>query len=121
MVNGRDAEQNWTALFAPGERVRLRLINASAMTYFDLRIPGLEMTVVQADGNNVRPVTVDELRIAVSETYDVIVRPTEARAYTLFAETMARDGYARATLVPREGMSAEVPDLREPPLLTMAT
>ncbi|MEX2629116.1 MAG: copper resistance system multicopper oxidase [Tistlia sp.] len=120
LINGRDPGQNWTALFDAGERIRLRFINASAMTYFDLRIPGLQMTVVQADGNNVQPVPVDELRIAVSETFDVIVRPTEARAYTLFAETMARDGYARATLAPREGMTAEVPELREPPLLTMA-
>ncbi len=120
LINGLEPEQNWTGLFEPGERVRLRFINASAMTYFDLRIPGLEMTVVQADGNNVQPVTVDELRIAVSETYDVIVRPTEAQAYTIFAETMARDGYARGTLAPSPGMSAEVPALREPPLLTMA-
>lgn len=90
LLNGRTPAQNWTGLFEPGERVRLRFINASAMTYFDIRIPGLKMTVVQADGINVQPVPVDELRIAVAETYDVIVRPTEDRAYTIFAESIGR-------------------------------
>ncbi|WP_236170778.1 copper resistance system multicopper oxidase [Pseudomonas pseudonitroreducens] len=120
LVNGQDSTQNWTGLFKPGERVRLRLINGSGMSYFDLRIPGLKMTVVQADGNDVQPVTVDELRIAVAETYDVIVQPQEDRAYTFFAEAMDRSGYARATLTPRAGLVAEVPALRERPLLTMA-
>ncbi|MFV3334135.1 copper resistance system multicopper oxidase [Pseudomonas sp. NY15437] len=120
LVNGQDSEQNWTGLFKPGERVRLRIINGSGMSYFDLRIPGLKMTVVQADGNDVQPVTVDELRIAVAETYDVIVQPQEDRAYTFFAEAMDRSGYARATLTPRAGLQAEVPALRERPLLSMA-
>lgn len=120
LINGKGPAQNWTGLFTPGERVRLRFINSSAMTYFDIRIPGLKMTVVQADGQNVQPVTVDELRIAVAETYDVIVRPMEDRAYTIFAESMGRTAYARGTLAPREGMEAEVPELRSPPLLTMA-
>ncbi|MFV3370215.1 copper resistance system multicopper oxidase [Pseudomonas sp. NY15435] len=120
LVNGQDAEQNWTGLFKPGERVRLRIINGSGMSYFDLRIPGLKMTVVQADGNDVQPVSVDELRIAVAETYDVIVQPKEDRAYTFFAEAMDRSGYARATLTPREGLVAAVPALRERPLLSMA-
>lgn len=120
LINGQSPEANWTGLFKPGERVRLRLVNSSAMTYFDVRIPGLQMTVVQADGNNIQPVTVSELRIAVAETYDVIVHPKEDRAYTIFAESMGRSGFARGTLAPREGMQAEVPDLREPPLLTMA-
>ncbi|WP_420563948.1 copper resistance system multicopper oxidase [Thalassobaculum sp.] len=120
LINGKGPRQNWTGLFEPGERIRLRFINSSAMTYFDIRIPGLEMTVVQADGNNVQPVPVDEFRIAVAETYDVIVRSTEDRAYTIFAESMGRTAFARGTLAPREGMEAEVPDLREPPLLTMA-
>ena len=120
LVNGQDSEQNWTGLFKPGERVRLRIINGSGMSYFDLRIPGLKMTVVQADGNDVQPVTVDELRIAVAETYDVIVQPQEDRAYTFFAEAMDRSGYARATLAPRAGMQAKVPALRERPLLSMA-
>lgn len=120
LINGKSPTENWTGLFEPGERVRLRLINSSAMTHFDVRIPGLEMIVVQADGNNVQPVKVDELRIAVAETYDVIVQPKEDRAYTVFAESMGRSGYARGTLAPREGMSAEVPELREPPVLTMA-
>jgi L-ascorbate oxidase len=120
LINGRTPEQNWTALFEPGERVRLRFVNSSAMTYYDIRIPGLKMTVVQADGNNVQPVPVDELRISVAESYDVIVRPTEDRAYTIFAESMGRTAYGRGTLAPREGMAAEVPALRDPPLLTMA-
>ncbi len=120
LINGKGPEQNWTGLFEPGERIRLRFINSSAMTYFDVRIPGLEMTVVQADGNNVQPVKVDEFRIAVAETYDVIVRPREDQAYTIFAESMGRTAYARGTLAPRMGMTGEVPELREDPLLTMA-
>lgn len=120
MINGKSPEQNWTGLFEPGERIRLRFINSSAMTYFDVRIPGLEMTVVEADGNYVQPVSVDEFRIGVAETYDVIVRPREDRAYTIFAESMGRSGYARGTLATAEGMTAEVPELRPAPLLTMA-
>ncbi len=120
LINGKSTEQNWTGLFKPGERVRLRFINSSAMTYFDIRIPGLKMTVVQADGNDVQPVTVDEFRIAVAETYDVIVRPTEEKAYSIIAESMARTAMARGTLAPREGMTADVPSLRKAPLLTMA-
>ena len=120
LVNGKSPAQNWTGLFAPGERVRLRFINAAAMTFFDVRIPGLRMTVVQADGNNVQPITVDEFRIAVAETYDVVVEPEEDRAYTLFAESMARTGFARGTLAPREGLEAAVPPTRAPLLLTMA-
>ena len=120
MINGKGPKQNWTGLFEPGERVRLRFINSSAMTYFDVRIPGLEMTVIQADGNNVQPVNVDEFRIGVAETYDVIVQPKEAQAYTVFAESMGRSGYARGTLAPEEGMEAPVPSLREPARLTMA-
>jgi CopA family copper-resistance protein len=120
LVNGKSPSQNWTALFEPGERVRLRFINAAAMTFFDVRIPGLEMTVVQADGNNVQPVKVDEFRIAVAETYDVIVRPKEAQAFNIIAESMARTGMARATLAPQQGQAAELPPGREPPLLSMA-
>ncbi len=120
LMNGKGPDQNWTGLFKPGERVRLRFINSSAMTYFDVRIPGLKMTVVQADGNNVQLVTVDEFRIAVAETYDVIVRPREDKAFTVFAESMGRTAFARGTLAPREGMSADVPTLRDAPLLTMA-
>ncbi|ANK81713.1 MAG: copper oxidase [Rhizobiales bacterium NRL2] len=120
LINGKGPAQNWTGLFEPGERVRLRFINSSAMTYFDIRIPGLEMTVVQADGNEVQPVAVDEFRIAVAETFDVIVEPKDDRAYTIFAESMGRTAYGRGTLAPREGMAAEVPALRDAPLLTMA-
>jgi len=104
LMNGHTPEENWTAIFKPGEKIRLRFINASAMTYFDVRIPGLKMTVVQADGQNVQPVEVDEFRIAVAERYDVIVQPTEYRAYTIFAETMDRSGFARGTLAPEPGM-----------------
>lgn len=100
--------------------MRLRFINGAAMTYFDVRIPGLEMEVVQADGQAVEPVVVDEFRIAVSETYDVIVEPQEARAYTIFAEAMDRSGYARGTLAPRPGMSAPLPERRPRPIRTMA-
>jgi len=120
LINGMAPADNWTALFAPGERVRLRFINGAAMSYFDVRIPGLKMTVVQADGQNVHPVAVDEFRIAAGETYDVIAEPREDRAYTLFAESMDRSGYARGTLAPREGMSGTLPDRRPRPLRSMA-
>ncbi len=120
LINGKGPSQNWTGLFKPGERIRLRFINSSAMTYFDIRIPGLEMLVVQADGNNVKPVNVDEFRIGVAETYDVIVRPREDKAYTIFAESMGRSGFARGTLATAEGMEADVPELRSLSLLTMA-
>ncbi len=120
LINGRGPSQNWTGLFKPGERVRLRFINSSAMTYFDIRIPGLSMTVVNADGNNVQPVKVDEFRIAVAETYDVIVQPKEDKAYTIFAASMGKSAYGRGTLAPRDGMTAEVPKLEKRPLLTMA-
>jgi CopA family copper-resistance protein len=119
LVNGHGPRDNWTALFRPGERVRLRIVNASAMTTFNLRIPGLAMTVVQADGMPVRPVTVDEMQVAVAETYDVIVTPTEDRAYTIVGESVDRSGMARATLAPREGMVAPVPPLRRRPLADM--
>ena len=119
LMNGQGPERGWTGLFTPGERVRLRFINAAALSYFNLRIPGLPMTVVQADGQNVEPVAVDELQMAVAETFDVIVAPTEDRAYTICAESMDRSGYARGTLAPRAGMTAAVPELREPPRRTM--
>ncbi len=113
LLNGHSPEENWSALFKPGERVRLRVINGSAMSYFDVRIPGLKMTVVAADGQPVQPVPVDEFRIGVAETYDVLVSPEDDQAYTIFAESMDRSGYARATLAPREGMQAEIPDRRQ--------
>jgi CopA family copper-resistance protein len=120
LMNGLPPSANWTALFRPGERVRLRFIDAGAMTYFDVRIPGLKMTLIQADGQNVKPVAVDEFRIAPGETYDVIVEPVEERAYTIFAETMDRSGYTRGTLAPRQGMSASLPKRRPRPVRTMA-
>ncbi len=119
LVNGHGPGDNWTGLFNPGERVRLRVINASAMTIFNLRFPDLPMTVVQADGLNVQPVETDEIQIGVAETYDVIIHPHEDKAYTMMAESIDRSGYARATFAPRDGMSAPVPPLRERPTLTM--
>ncbi|MCH9699188.1 MAG: copper resistance system multicopper oxidase [Gammaproteobacteria bacterium] len=120
LINGHTAQQNWTALFEPGETVRLRVINASAMTFFDVRIPGLTMQVVEADGVAVKPVRVSEFRVAVAETYDVIVQPQAEQAYTLFAEAMDRSGFARATLTPSPDLSAPIPELRPIELLTMA-
>ena len=118
LMNGQAPDMNWTGLFKPGERIRLRLINGSSMTYFDVRIPGLKMTVVASDGLHVKPVVVDELRIAVAETFDVIVEPAEG-AYTLFAQSMDRTGYARGTLTSKPGLQAAVPPLDPRPLLSM--
>lgn len=119
LVNGHGPQANWTALFAPGERVRLRFINAAAMTVFNVRIPGLALQVVAADGQDVRPVMVDEFQFSPGETYDVIVTPTEDRAFTIAAETIDRSGMAVATLAPRPGMRAPVPPRRRRPVLTM--
>jgi FtsP/CotA-like multicopper oxidase with cupredoxin domain len=119
LVNGHGPSDNWTALFRPGERVRLRFINAAAQMIFNVRIPGLKLTVVAADGQNVRPVEVDEFQIGNAETYDVVARPADDRAYTIVAEAVDRSGMGRATLAPRPGMTAEVPPLRKRPLATM--
>ena len=119
LVNGHGPNDNWTALFSPGERVRLRFINAAAQSVFNVRIPGLRMTVVAADGQPVRPVEVDEFQIGNAETYDVIVQPTQDKAFTIVSESVDRSGLGRATLAPRPGMSAEVPPPRERPLTTM--
>lgn len=119
LMNGHAPDSNWTGTFKPGEKLRLRFINGSAMSYFDVRIPGLKMTVVAADGLYVKPVVVDEFRIATAETYDVIVEPTQD-AYTLFAQSMDRTGYARGTLAVRPGLVAPVPELDPRPLVTMA-
>jgi CopA family copper-resistance protein len=119
LMNGVTPAGNWTGLFRPGEKLRLRLINSGAMTFFDVRIPGLKMTVVQADGQNVDPVTVDEIRIGVAETYDVIVQPKD-EAYTIFAQSMDRTGFARGTLAVRAaGLTATVPVPDKPEPLTM--
>ena len=120
LVNGQTNDQNWTGLFQPGERVRLRFINASAMSMYDVRIPGLQMTVIQADGQYIEPVTVDEFRFAVAETYDVIVTPQADQAYTIAAESIDRTGFALGTLAPREGMKGLSPAHRPRSLLTMA-
>ena len=119
LMNGQAPDGNWTGLFKPGEKIRLRFINASAMTYFDVRIPGLKMTVVAADGLHVKPVSVDEFRIAVAETYDVIVEPDNEQAYTIFAQSMDRTGYVRGTLAVQEGLSAPVPSPDPRPLIAM--
>jgi CopA family copper-resistance protein len=118
LMNGKAPAANWTGLFDPGQRVRLRFINGSSMSTFDVRIPGLDMTVVQADGSDVDPVAVEEFRIGVAETYDVIVRPTQS-AYTIFAQAEDRSGYARGTLAAREGLAAAVPPMDPRPMRTM--
>ncbi len=120
LTNGITPAGNWTGLFKSGEKIRLRFINGSSMTYFDVRIPGLKMTVVAADGQYVHPVSIDEFRIGVAETYDVIVEPTEDRAYTIFSQALDRSGYALATLATRTGMRDIVPKLDPVPMLTMA-
>jgi len=119
LLNGQPPGANWTALFRPGERVRLRFINGSSMSIFDVRIDGLPMTVIQADGNDVVPVTVDEFRISVAETYDAIVRPAADRAYTIFAQAEDRTGYTRGTLAPRPGLAAPIPPMDPRPMRTM--
>jgi CopA family copper-resistance protein len=119
LMNGTTSIGNWTGLFKPGEKIRLRVINGSSMTYFDLRIPGMKMTVVAADGLYVHPVSVDEFRIAAAETYDVIVEPSGQEAFTIFAQDAARTGYVSGTLAVREGLHAPIPPLDPRPLLTM--
>ncbi|ODB95089.1 copper resistance protein CopA [Candidatus Thiodiazotropha endoloripes] len=111
LTNGRTPADGWSGLFRKGEKVRLRFINGSAMTFFDVRIPGLKMTVVAADGQNLEPVTVDEFRLGVAETYDVIVEPMHDMAYTIFAQDIARTGFARGTLTPDLVMTAEIPEM----------
>jgi CopA family copper-resistance protein len=118
LMNGTTPAGNWTGLFRPGERVRLRFINGAANTFYDVRIPGLKLTVVQADGVNVEPVTVDEFRFGPGETYDVIVAPKD-EAYTVFAQPMDRTGFARGTLAVREGLAAPVPEVDPAEWLTM--
>ncbi|MBF8702154.1 copper resistance system multicopper oxidase [Pseudomonas putida] len=120
LMNGQAPDGNWTGVFKPGEKIRLRFINGSAMTYFDVRIPGLKMTVVAADGQHVKPVAVDEFRIAVAETYDVIVEPESEQAYTIFAQAMDRTGYSRGTLAVREGLHAPVPAVDPRPIISMS-
>lgn len=119
LMNGVTPTGNWTGLFSRGEKVRLRFINGSSMSFFDVRIPGLKLTVVATDGVDVEPVSVDEFRIGAAETYDVIVEPKDDRAYTIFAQAMDRSGYARGTLSPSAGLEAEIPPLDPRPLLTM--
>lgn len=120
LMNGTTPAGNWTGLFGPGERVRLRFISSGTQSFFDVRIPDLKMTVVQVDGVDVEPITVDEFRFGPGETYDVIVEPAHDRPYTIFAQEMGRTGFARGTLAPRDGMQAGVPALDEPEWLTMA-
>ena len=120
LMNGVAPAGNWTGVFRPGEKLLLRFINGSSMTYFDVRIPGMKLSVVAADGQYIHPVTVDEFRIAVAETFDVLVEPAGQDAYTIFAQDMGRTGYARGTLAVREGLQAPIPPLDPRPLLTMA-
>ena len=120
LMNGMTGGENWTGLFRSGEKIRLRFINGAAMTYFDVRIPGLKMTVVAADGQNIKPVRIDEFRIGVAETFDVIVEPDGNKPYTIFAETMDRSGFARGTLAPQMGMQAGIPARRTRPVRGMA-
>jgi CopA family copper-resistance protein len=117
LTNGQTPAYGWTGLFKKGEKVRLRFINGSAMTFFDVRIPGLKMIVVAADGQNIEPVSVDEFRIGVAETYDVIVDPRDDSAYTIFAQDIARSGYARGTLTPDPSLTASIPDMDPVPNL----
>lgn len=117
LINGHSPTANWRGEFRGGERLRLRIINAAAMTIFDFRIPGLSMTVVAADGQNIEPVSIDEFRIAPAETYDVIVEPKADCAYTLFAQSIDRSGYARGTLSPNQHWQAEIPAMDHPPRL----
>ncbi|MBD3768818.1 MAG: copper resistance system multicopper oxidase [Rhodobacterales bacterium] len=119
LINGHSTADNWNGIFQPGERVRLRIINASAMTIFNVRLPGLPMTIVAADGLNVQPLEVDEFQMGVAETYDVIIEPKDDRAYAFVAESIDRSGQAVATFGPRPGMRAEAPALRAVPTLTM--
>ena len=119
LMNGSTPAGNWTGLFRRGEKVRLRFINGSSMSFFDVRIPGLKLMVVAADGQDVEPVTVDEFRMGAAEVYDVIVEPKDDRAYTIFAQSLDRSGYARGTLAPQPGLQADVPRLDPRPLLTM--
>ncbi len=119
LMNGQPPAANWTGLFRRGERVRLRFINGSSMSTFDVRIPGLMMTVVQADGSDVEPIEIEEFRIGVAETYDVIVAPLQD-AYTIFAQAQDRSGYARGTLALRDGLAAPIPPLDPRPQRSMA-
>ena len=118
LMNGRTPAEGWTGLFKRGERVRLRIINGSAMSFFDVRVPGLTMTVVAADGQNIEPISVDEFRIGVAEIYDVIVEPKDDRAYCIFAQAIDRTGYARGTLTPDPSLTADVPEFDPYPILT---
>jgi CopA family copper-resistance protein len=120
LMNGVTPDGNWTGLFTPGERVRLRFINGSAQSYFDVRIPGLKLTVIASDGQYVQPVEVDEFRIATAEVYDAIVEPSGRDAFTIFAQSADRTGYAAGTLAVRPGLRAAVPTVDPPQLLTMA-
>jgi CopA family copper-resistance protein len=120
LLNGKTNNQNWTGIFKKGERVKLRFINASAMTIYDVSIPGLKMKLVEADGQPVKPILVDEFRFGVAETYDLIVEPKENKAYTIFAESLDRSGYALGTLAPKAKMTGKIPPMRPRTILNMS-
>lgn len=119
LMNGSNPATGWTGLFKRGEKIRLRFINAAAMTIFDVRIPGVKMRVIESDGQGLEPVTVDEVRIGVAETYDVLIEP-EVDACTVFAQSIDRSGYALGRLVTDASLQPEVPALDEPQSLTHA-
>ncbi|NNF90809.1 MAG: multicopper oxidase domain-containing protein, partial [Boseongicola sp.] len=119
LINGHGPADNLEFMFKPGEKVRLRIINGSAMTFFNVRIPGVPMEVIQADGQDVQDVAVDELQIGVAETYDVVVSPPDG-SHALVAEAMDRSGMGVASLTAHPGHKASPPPLREPVTLTMA-
>lgn len=110
LTNGTTPAGNWTGLFTPGDKVRLRFINGAGNTFYDVRIPGLKLRVFQVDGQNIDPVTVDEFRFGPGETCDVLVEPRDD-AYTIFSQSMDRSGFARGTLAVRPGLAAPVPAL----------
>ena len=118
LMNGITADKGWLGLFKQGEKVRLRFINGSAMSFFDVRIPGLKMTVIAADGQAVKPVTVDEFRIATAETYDVIVEPQDQTAYSIFAQSIDRSAYTCGTLSTDASFFATPPAMDPPPILS---
>ena len=120
LTNGKTPEQNWTGIFKKGERIKLRFVNASAMTIYDISIPDLKMEFVEMDGQLIKPVIADEFRLGVAETYDVIVTPKEDKAYAIFAQSLDRTGYALGSLAPKKGMKAQIPKMRPRTLLTMA-
>lgn len=120
LMNGQNPATNFKAIFKNSQKIRLRFINSAAMTFFDVRIPGLKMRVVAADGNYVQPVEVDEFRIGVAETYDVIVEPEDNKAYAIFAQSLDRSGYALGALTYDASIVVPTPKMDEVGILSHA-